>query len=104
MGELAVEILRTAVEALDNADAENAIQAAKEDARLDAEYKRSVRSIHDAMISQPALVDVAADHVVVIKALERIGDHAKNIAKYVVFIVQGRDVRHVKPKALDKEI
>ena len=104
MGELAVEILRTAVEALDNADAENAIQAAKEDARLDAEYKRSVRSIHDAMISQPGLVDVAADHVVVIKALERIGDHAKNIAKYVVFIVQGRDVRHVKAKALDKEI
>ncbi len=103
MGELAVEILRTAVEALDNADAENAIQAAKEDARLDAEYKRSVRSIHDAMISQPALVDVAADHVVVIKALERIGDHAKNIAKYVVFIVQGKDVRHVKAKALDRD-
>lgn len=104
MGELAAEILRTAVEALDNADAESAIRAAKEDARLDAEYKRSVRSIHDAMISEPALVDVAADHVVVIKALERIGDHAKNIAKYVVFIVQGRDVRHVKAKALDKEI
>lgn len=104
MGELAAGILRTAVEALDNADAEGAIQAAKDDARLDAEYKRSVRSIHDAMISEPALVDVAADHVVVIKALERIGDHAKNIAKYVVFIVQGRDVRHVKAKALEKGI
>lgn len=103
MGELAAGLLRTAVEALDNADAESAIQTAKEDARLDAEYKRSVRNIHDAMISQPSLVDVAADHVVVIKALERIGDHAKNIAKYVVFIVQGRDVRHVKAKALDRK-
>ena len=38
------------------------------------------------------------------KALERVGDHAKNIAKYVVFIVQGRDVRHVKAKALDRKI
>lgn len=104
MGELAAELLRTAVEALDNADSGSAIETAKQDARLDAEYKRSIRNIHDTMISQPSLVDVAADHVVVIKALERIGDHAKNIAKYVVFIVKGKDVRHVKPKALEDKL
>ncbi|UCC15633.1 MAG: phosphate signaling complex protein PhoU [Gammaproteobacteria bacterium] len=104
MGALAAGLLKSAVEALDEADEEKAIQAAQADARLDAEYKTALRNIHAALISNPSLIEVAADLVIVIKALERIGDHAKNIAKYVVFIVQGKDVRHVKTKALDQEI
>lgn len=104
MGALAAGLLKSAVEALDEADEEKAIQAAQADARLDVEYKTALRNIHAALISNPSLIEVAADLVIVIKALERIGDHAKNIAKYVVFIVQGKDVRHVKTKALDQEI
>ena len=104
MGKLATNLLKTAVEALDEADEEKAVQAAQADARLDAEYKIALRNIHNALLSNPSLVEVAADLVIVIKALERIGDHAKNIAKYVVFIVQGKDVRHVKTKVLDQEI
>jgi len=104
MVELAAGLLKEAVEALDDADEEKAVAAAQADARLDAEYKIALRDIHKALVAKPALIEVAADLVIVIKALERIGDHAKNIAKYVVFIVQGKDVRHVKTKVLDQEI
>jgi phosphate transport system protein len=104
MGALAAGLLKSAVEALDAADEEKAIQAVQADARLDEEYKIALRNIHTALISNPALIEVAADLVIVIKALERVGDHAKNIAKYVVFIVQGKDVRHVKAGVLDQEI
>jgi phosphate transport system protein len=104
MGRLAAGLLKSAVEALDEADEQKAVEAAKADARLDAEYKIALRNIHQGLLSNPSLIEVAADLVIVIKALERIGDHAKNIAKYVVFIVEGKDVRHVKPKRLHKEI
>ena len=104
MADLAAGLLKTAVEALDEADEEKAIQSAQADAGLDAEYKSALREVHSALISNPALIEAAADMVILIKALERIGDHAKNIAKYVVFIVQGKDVRHVKTKVLGQEI
>lgn len=104
MGSLAADLLKEAVEALDEADEEKAVRAAQADARLDSEYKLALRAVHQALVDNPALIEVAADLVIAIKALERIGDHAKNIAKYVVFIVQGKDVRHVKTKVLDQEI
>ena len=104
MGELATGLLREAVETLDDADEERAVNAAQADARLDSEYKVALRTVHKALVDNPSLIEIAADLVIVIKALERIGDHAKNIAKYVVFIVQGKDVRHVKTKVLDQEI
>lgn len=104
MGELAAGLLKEAVEALDEADEAKAVQAAQADARLDAEYKRALREVHRVLVENPSIIEIAADLVIAIKALERMGDHAKNIAKYVVFIVQGKDVRHVKSKKLDKEI
>ncbi|MGD8745555.1 MAG: phosphate signaling complex protein PhoU [Gammaproteobacteria bacterium] len=104
VGKLASELLKQAVEALDEADEEKAVSAAQADARLDAEYKVALRGVHNSLLDDPELIEQAADLVIVIKALERIGDHAKNIAKYVVFIVQGKDVRHVKTKVLDQEI
>ena len=55
-------------------------------------------------MADPSRIEHAADIVIVIKALERIGDHAKNIAKYVIFIVQGKDVRHIKTTVLDQEV
>jgi phosphate transport system protein len=77
---------------------------AKADAELDAEYKTALQLIHRRLVEDPAIMQHAADLVVVIKALERIGDHAKNIARYVIFIVKGKDVRHVKTVALEKEL
>jgi phosphate transport system protein len=73
---------------------------AEADKLLDLEYKDALRTIHQEVVTRPALLPVAAEAVLTIKAIERIGDHAKNMAKHVVFQVEGRDVRHIKSRKL----
>ena len=80
------------------------VEVAQADGRLDAEYKVALRVVHEHLIEEPNKIDHAADLVIAIKALERIGDHAKNIARYVIFLVEGKDVRHVKTKHLGEEL
>jgi phosphate transport system protein len=104
MATLATGLLKEVIEALDDADIPRAVRAAQADAELDAEYKSALHAVHAGLIEVPERMEHAAEMVIVIKALERIGDHAKNIAKYVVFIVQGKDVRHVKTSVLDQEV
>ncbi len=104
MANLATRLLREVIEALDDTDEFRAVQAAQSDAQLDAAYEQALDEIHRKLIADPALMASAAEMVTVIKALERIGDHAKNIGRYVVFIVRGKDVRHVKTSKLDREL
>ncbi|MGB5209707.1 MAG: phosphate signaling complex protein PhoU [Gammaproteobacteria bacterium] len=104
MSGLATQILREVLEALDDADEQRAVQAAQSDAEIDAAYEQALDEIHSRLITDPTLMASAAEMVTAIKALERIGDHAKNIGRYVVFIVQGKDVRHVKTSKLDREL
>lgn len=104
MSSLATTLLREVIEALDDTDELRAVQAAQSDAQLDAAYEEALDEIHRKLIADPALMASAAEMVTVIKALERIGDHAKNIGRYVVFIVKGKDVRHVKTSKLDREL
>jgi phosphate transport system protein len=104
MANLASRLLREVIEALDDTDEFRAVQAAQSDAELDAAYEQALDEIHRKLIADPALMASAAEMVTVIKALERIGDHAKNIGRYVVFIVRGKDVRHVKTSKLDREL
>ena len=104
MSALAGKLLREIIEALDSFDAQKAIRVAAEDRHLNWEYKQGLRLVHETLSREPARIEHAAEIVIVLKALERIGDHAKNIAKYVVYVVQGRDVRHIKTKKLAKEM
>lgn len=91
-----VDVLR----AIREQDENLAIQVAERDKLLDIEYKAALRSVHEGVVSTPSLLPVAAEAVLIIKAIERIGDHAKNMAKLVVYQVEGLDVRHVKSKRL----
>jgi len=104
MTALATGLLKEVIEALDDGDIPRAVKAAQADAELDAKYKHALRTVHAGLVESPSRMEHAAEMVIVIKALERIGDHAKNIAKYVIFIVEGKDVRHVKTAVLDKEL
>ena len=104
MAELAGKLLREVLEALDGFDADKAIRVAAEDRHLNWEYKQCLRLVHESLARDASHIEHAAEIVIVIKALERIGDHAKNIAKYVIYVVQGRDVRHIKTKQLAKEM
>ena len=104
MAELAAKLLHEVLEALDGFDADKAVRVAAEDRHLNWEYKQCLRLVHETLAKDPSRIEHAAEIVIVIKALERIGDHAKNIAKYVIYVVEGRDVRHVKTKQLAKEM
>ncbi len=89
---------------LDDSNEELAVRVAQGDKAVDKQYRQALATMHDYLQLEGRDVHYVADAIIVLKALERVGDHAKNIAKYVVFVVEGRDVRHVKAKHLHKEI
>ena len=88
------------LQALRDQDRDLAIEVAEGDKLLDLEYKDALRAVHESVTSRPNLLPVAAEAVLIIKAVERVGDHAKNIAKHVLYLVEGKDVRHIKSKRL----
>ncbi len=104
MTALVTEMLRDVLSALDTSDEALAVKVALGDKQVDKEYRAALATMHEYLKGEGRDLQYVADAIIVLKALERIGDHAKNIAKYVVFVVQGRDVRHVKAKQLKKEM
>lgn len=100
MTRIAARLLSTCLRALDDSNIDLALKAAMGDKELDLQYKSALSRIHALLVEESDRIDHAADVSIVVKALERIGDHAKNIARYVIFVVTAIDVRHVKPKKL----
>jgi len=95
MAAIASESMRVAVEALDRGDAEVAHEVARLDREIDQEFESALRQLMTvAMERAPRLLKPVFDTVFALKSLERIGDHAKNVAEHVVFLVSGDDVRH----------
>ena len=71
------------------------------DKQLDRVYKTALGDVQDAIASSPSSnVPLIIEAVLVLKAVERIGDHAKNLAKHVIFQVEGIEVRHLKGQKL----
>lgn len=94
MGKLALGMLRAALEVFDRMDAEGAERVAEGQTEMDAEFRSSVRRLATFVMEDSRNVGHAVSVVVIIKALERVGDHARNIAEYVIYLVKGTDVRH----------
>jgi len=103
MCRIACDMLRAALDAFDTMDMQRAIEIAKEDDELDNEFQSATRRLTTYVMEDSRNMGHAINVLLVIKALERIGDHAKNIAEYVVFLVKGKDVRHVAPQAIEAE-
>jgi len=91
---LATAQLRRALDALARLDATEALAAIRSDDTIDAEFDGLMRKLVTYMIEDPRTITAAIDLVFVAKAIERVGDHAKNIAEQVIYIVKGADVRH----------
>ena len=98
-----VDMLRTALDAYARLDTIAAAQVVRQDKEVDAEFKGIMRQLITYMIEDPRTISQAIELMFVAKSVERIGDHAKNIAEYVVYMVKGRDVRHTSLEEIERE-
>jgi phosphate transport system protein len=87
-------MLRGALNAYARLDSEAARALFARDQQLDEEFRRVLREMLTFMFEDPRTISTALDAIWIAKSLERVGDHAKNIAEYVIFVVEGTDVRH----------
>lgn len=94
MARFACGMLRDALDAFDRMDARRAVEVARRDKELNAEFQGAVRGLVTQVMEDPRRLAAVLDAVAVLKALEHVGDHAKNIARHVLYLVEGRDVRH----------
>ena len=92
--ELASGLLRKALDAFARLDTAAAVSILKEDDQIDEEFDGFVRKLITYMMEDPRTISPSLDLLFVAKAIERIGDHAKNIAEFIIYIVKGADVRH----------
>ena len=95
--EIALAMLRRALDAFARLDVAAAAAVIREDAGIDAEFRSVLRQLITYMMEDPRTISTALEIVWVAKAIERIGDHSKNMAEYVIYIVKGTDVRHTDP-------
>ncbi len=103
MAKLAADMLHACLDALARLDVEMAVDVARGDDNLDQEFQSALRRLITYMMEDPRTIGHAINVLFIIKALERIGDHAKNIAEYIIYLVKGKDVRHVSMDVLEKD-
>jgi len=92
--ELATKQLRKALDAFARLDTERALEVLKQDDQIDQEFDGLLRKLITYMMEDPRTISASIDLVFVAKAIERVGDHAKNLAEVIIYIVKGADVRH----------
>jgi phosphate transport system protein len=103
MGEQCAAMLHDVLNAFVRMDTEAALQIVRKDKEIDQHFRSITRELVTYMMEDPRTISNALDIIFSVKSLERIGDHCKNIAKDVIFIVKGRDVRHLKLDELEQE-
>ena len=99
VADISVGMLRGVLDAFARLDAVKAAVIVREDQTIDEKFRGIMRQLITYMLEDPRTITSAFDIVFIAKAIERIGDHAKNIAENVIYIVKGKDVRHI---ALDQ--
>jgi phosphate transport system protein len=91
---LAREMLRDSLNAFARLDGQDARTIVTRDRQMDEEFRRLMRELLTFMFEDPRTISTALDVIWIAKSLERVGDHAKNIAEYVIFVAEGTDIRH----------
>ncbi|NNU43251.1 phosphate signaling complex protein PhoU [Ramlibacter montanisoli] len=102
--DLASAQLRKVLDAFARLDVTAAVAIMKEDHILDREFDGFVRKLITYMMEDPRTISSGLDLLFVAKAIERIGDHAKNIAEFIIYVVKGADVRHSSMENIESAI
>ena len=102
--DLASSELRKALDAFARLDCASALAILKEDDVLDREFDGFVRKLITYMMEDPRTISSSLDLLFVAKAIERIGDHAKNIAEFIIYVVKGADVRHSTMEEIESTV
>jgi len=97
------EMLRTALDGFARLDVSKTVEVAKQDELVDEQFRAAMRQLITFMLEDPRTISMSLEVLFVAKAIERIGDHAKNIAEYVVYMVKGIDVRHSSLEDIARE-
>jgi len=100
--EAAISMLRRTLDAFARLDCDTAAEVIRDDAGIDTEFRSILRQLITYMMEDPRTISTSLDIVWIAKAIERIGDHAKNMAEYVIYIVKGTDVRHTGSAKLEQ--
>jgi phosphate transport system protein len=102
--ELAVAQLRKALDAFARLDVDKAVEVLRQDDQIDQEFEGLMRKLITFMMEDPRTISSSIDLVFVAKAIERVGDHAKNLAEQIIYIVKGTDVRHNPLEAIESMV
>ncbi len=102
--DLASGLLRKALDAFARLDTAAAVSILKEDDLIDREFDGFVRKLITYMMEDPRTISASLDLLFLAKAIERIGDHSKNIAEFIIYIVKGADVRHVSMEQVESAV
>ena len=94
VADLAGAQLRKALDAFARLDTVRALEVLKQDDQIDREFDGLLRKLITYMMEDPRTISASIDLVFVAKAIERVGDHAKNLAEAIIYVVKGTDVRH----------
>ena len=102
--ELASGLLRKALDAFARLDVSAAVSILREDDQIDQEFDGFVRKLITYMMEDPRTISASLDLLFVAKAIERIGDHSKNVAEFIIYIVKGEDVRHTPLASVESSL
>jgi phosphate transport system protein len=104
LGEVVREMLHDTLDAFARLDTQLALAVVRRDRIVDEEYEAIHRQSITFMMEDPRSIRRALDVMWVVRSLERIGDHAKNVCEYLIYLVHGKDVRHTRIEEIEKEL
>jgi phosphate transport system protein len=100
----AVQMLRQSLDCFARLDVAEAMAVVKQDSEVDDSFRAIMRQLITFMMEDPRTISRSLEILFIAKALERIGDHSKNMAEYVIYMVKGRDIRHTSIEEVEKEL
>ena len=104
MGALVQKMVNSVLDAFARFDADKALDVARADTQVDREYQSAMREIVTYMMEDPRSIGRVMNIIWALRSIERIGDHARNIAEHIIYLVKGLDVRHTSVHEIEMRL